>query len=369
MKKVKNSELLKRILFCLICIAIIVSITFLFAYLHSILLSKGHELAARYINEAMPVVLLVTLLFMVWFVYDQVFSKMKEIELPISIELANSGDKKITFADVVVDDSLKQRLRMVCCNQMTEEMRKMFKSKSITSLGGYILYGPPGNGKTLIARAVAGESNMNFISISGSELIGVYVGHGAHAVRELFKTAKRYSPCIVFIDEIDAIAPKRSGGFINNSAYHCRESLTQLLTAIDGFESRKGIIVIGATNLIDDIDPALIRPGRLGQKVFIPNPDTKARQKILELYMQDTETDQKLNLKDVAKRTKEYSGAELEQLVNEAKICAVEQGCSTVNMEDFNRTFQRLNQERDMVRSFSDVHVQTEEMVSYTALT
>ncbi|GHM58709.1 MAG: hypothetical protein sL5_07870 [Candidatus Mesenet longicola] len=361
MKVVKNSELLKRILLCLICIAIIVSITFLLAYLHSILLNKGYEVAARYINEAMPIALLTALLFMAWFVYDQVFSKMKEVELPISIELANSGDKKITFADVVVDDSLKQRLRMVCCNQMTEEMRKMFKNKSINSLGGYILYGPPGNGKTLIARAVAGESNMNFISISGSELIGVYIGHGAHAVRKLFEMAKKYSPCIVFIDEIDAVAPKRSGGFINNSAYHCRESLTQLLTAIDGFESRKDIIVIGATNLIDDIDPALIRPGRLGQKVFVSNPNMKARQKILELYMRDTDTDQKLNLKDIAEKTQGYSGAELEQLVNEAKICAVEQGRSTVNMEDFNRTFQRLSHEGDVVKSFSDVCVQTEE--------
>lgn len=334
---------------------------FLFAYMHTILLSKGYELAAHYVSQAMPFVLLVIFFFIAWFICDQVFSKVKEVELPISIELANSGDKKTTFADVIIDDSLKQQLQMICCDQMTEEMRKLFGNKSINSLRGYILHGPPGNGKTLIARAIAGESNMNFISISGPELIGVYIGHGAHAVRELFKIAKKYSPCIVFIDEIDAVAQKRSTA--NNSAYHCRESVTQLLTEIDGFKSRKDIIVIGATNLIGDIDPALIRPGRLGQKVYVPNPNIEVRQKILELYMRGTKTDEKLNLQDIADKTEGYSGAKLEQLVNEAKMCAVEERRSKVSEKDFGSALERLSpeQKRDRMGSFSDVHVQTEE--------
>ncbi|GFR25766.1 ATP-dependent zinc metalloprotease FtsH [Trichonephila clavata] len=328
------------------------------------LLSKGYELAAHYLSEAMPFVLIVVFFFIAWFIYDQVFSKLKEVELPISIELANSSEKRITFADAIIDDSLKQRLQMICCDQMTEEMCKLFKNKSINSLRGYILYGPPGNGKTLIARAIAGESNMNFISISGSELIGVYIGHGAHAVRELFKIAKKYSPCIVFIDEIDAVAQKRSTA--NNSAYHCRESLTQLLTEIDGFKSRKDIIVIGATNLISDIDPALIRPGRLGQKVYVPNPGTEARQKILELYMRGIEADKELNLKNITEKTKGYSGAELEQLVNEAKMCAVEGRRSKVSKKDFGSALERLSpeQKRDRMGSFSDVQTQTEAFCS-----
>lgn len=361
MKKIEISELLKRISICLLCVATIVSIAFLFAYMHTMLLSKGYELAAHYVSEAMPCVLLVVLLFIVWFVYDQVFSKLKEVELPISIELANSDDKRITFADAIIDDSLKQRLQMICCDQMTEEMRKLFGNKSINSLRGYILYGPPGNGKTLIARAIAGESNMNFISISGPELIGVYIGHGAHAVRELFKIAKKYSPCIVFIDEIDAVAQKRSTA--NNSAYHCRESLTQLLTEIDGFKSRKDIIVIGATNLIGGIDPALIRPGRLGQKVYVPNPNIEVRQKILALYMRGTKTDEKLSLQDIADKTEGYSGAELEQLVNEAKISAGAQRRLIVSEEDFSYALHRLSpeQERDRIKLVSNAKTKIEE--------
>lgn len=361
MKKIEISELLKRISICLLCVATIVSIAFLFAYMHTMLLSKGYELAAHYVSEAMPYVLLVVPLFIVWFVYDQVFSKLKEVELPISIELANSDDKRITFADAIINDSLKQRLQMICCDQMTEEMRKLFGNKSINSLRGYILYDPPENSKTLIARAIAGESNMNFISISGPELIGVYIGHGAHAVRELFKIAKKYSPCIVFIDEIDAVAQKRSTA--NNSAYHCRESLTQLLTEIDGFKSRKDIIVIGATNLIGGIDPALIRPGRLGQKVYVPNPNIEVRQKILTLYMRDTKTDEKLSLQDIADKTEGYSGAELEQLVNEAKISAGAQRRLIVSEEDFSYALHRLSpeQERDRIKLVSNAKTQIEE--------
>ncbi|MDE5062784.1 AAA family ATPase [Wolbachia endosymbiont of Drosophila bocqueti] len=349
MKKIEISELLKRISICLLCVATIVSIAFLFAYMHTMLLSKGYELAAHYVSEAMPSVLLVVVLFIVWFVYDQVFSKLKEVELPISIELANSDDKRITFADAIIDDPLKQRLQMICCGKMTEETHKLLGNKSINSLRGYILYGPPGNDKTLIARAIAGGSNMNFISISGPELIGVYIGHGAHAVRELFKIAKKYSPCIVFIDEIDAVAQKRSTA--NDSAYHCRESLTQLLTEIDGFKSRKDIIVIGATNLIGGIDPALIRPGRLGQKVYIPNPSIRTREKILALYMRGIKTDEKLSLQGIAGKTEGYSGAELEQLVNEAKMRAGEQRRLIVSEQDFSDALHGLSPEQERDRT------------------
>ncbi|WP_425386619.1 ATP-binding protein [Wolbachia endosymbiont (group A) of Barypeithes pellucidus] len=340
MKKIEISELLKRIAICLLCIAIMVSIALLFAYMHTMLLSKGCELAANYVSETMPYVLLTVFFFIAWFIYDQVLSKMKEVELPIEIELANS-DNKTTLKDVIIDDSLRQELEVTCCNKMTEEVRRMLRSERINLQKDYILHGPPGNGKTLIARAIAGESNMNFISISGPELIGVYIGHGAHVVRELFKVARKYSPCIIFIDEIDAVAQKRSTA--NNSAYHCRESLTQLLTEIDGFKSRKDIIVIGATNLVDEIDPALIRPGRLGQIVHIPNPNVEARQKILELYTKNIKIDKRL-LKGIAEKTEDYSGAKLEQLVNEARKHAIlKRQVTVVSEEDFKHAFHKLN--------------------------
>lgn len=366
MKKIKSAELLKRILICLICIAIIISIASLFAYLHAVLLSKGYELAASYVDKTMPYALMVTVLFMLWFIYDQVFSKIKEVELPISIELANSSDKKITFADFIIDDELKQRLQAFFSNKKIGKVQEMFENEGINSLGGCILCGSPGNGKTLIARAIAGESNMNFISISGPELIGLYVGHGAHAVRELFKTAKKHSPCIVFIDEIDAVALKRKGGLTSDSAYHHRESLTQLLTEIDGFESRKDIIVIAATNFIDEIDKALIRFGRLGQVLYVSNPKIKERQKILDLYVRGSISDSGINLKDIAKRTEGYSGAKLKGLVYEAKLCAALKNRLVVNEEDFNCALQRLDQKRSEIRPGLGVYTQREASPSFS---
>uniref|UniRef100_UPI002FD30D21 AAA family ATPase n=1 Tax=Wolbachia endosymbiont of Pentidionis agamae TaxID=3110435 RepID=UPI002FD30D21 len=281
MKKIDRSELRKRIAICLLCVAIIVATMSLFIYLHTILLGLGYVIAADYMKDAMTYSTLTILLFMLWFVYDQVFSKMKEVELPISIELADSDDRRVTFADVVIDDELKQKLRMDFFNQ--EARNKLQELLKVELPRGYILYGPPGNGKTLIARAIAGESKMNFISISGSDLIGRYIGHGAQTVRELFKVAKKHSPCIIFIDEIDAVTPDRDS-LTGNVESHCRESLTQLLVEIDGFKKEENIIVIAATNRICDIDKALIRYGRLSEKVKISNPNLEIRQKILEHY-------------------------------------------------------------------------------------
>lgn len=205
-----------------------------------------------------------------------------------------------------------------------------FNERGATLPKGTVFYGPPGTGKTLMAKAVAGEAGVPFISMSGSDFIELYVGTGAKRVRELFKQARKMAPCIVFIDEIDAVGGKRETN--NNSEY--KQTINALLNEMDGFNSSENVVVIAATNRLDDLDPALIRPGRFDKQVSIGMPDKDDRLAILEVHSEGKDFESDVDLKDWANTTIGFSGAELEALVNEATILSVTKGHDVIKNED-----------------------------------
>ena len=199
---------------------------------------------------------------------------------------------------------------------------------------GVLLVGPPGTGKTMLAKAVAGEANVPFFSISGSEFVEMFVGVGASRVRDLFVQGKKNAPCLIFIDEIDAVGRQRGAG-LGGGHDEREQTLNQLLVEMDGFESNEGVILIAATNRPDVLDPALLRPGRFDRQVVVPTPDVKGRLKILEVHTRRTPLDKHVNLEVIARGTPGFSGAALENLVNEAALQAARLGQDTVFMRDF----------------------------------
>ena len=244
--------------------------------------------------------------------------------------LSDQG-KKVTFDDVAGAEEEKEELQ-----EIVEFLRDPQK---FTALGaripkGVLLVGPPGTGKTLIAKAVAGEAGVHFLSISGSDFVELYVGVGASRVRDLFDQAKKDAPAIVFIDEIDAVGRQRGAG-LGGGHDEREQTLNQLLVEMDGFESNEGVILIAATNRPDVLDPALLRPGRFDRQVVVPTPDVKGRLKILEVHTRRTPLDKRVNLEVIARGTPGFSGAALENLVNEAALQAARLGQDTVFMRDF----------------------------------
>ena len=244
----------------------------------------------------------------------------------------------VTFDDVVGIDTAKLEL---------EEVVQFLKDEErFTKLGaqiprGIILEGPPGTGKTLLARAVAGESGVPFFSVSGSEFIELFVGTGASRVRELFKNAKENNPCIIFIDEIDAIGRQRSSGMgMGNDERE--QTLNQLLAEMDGFQGNTGVIVIAATNRADILDSALLRPGRFDRRVYIDNPDYQGRLEILKLYAKNKPLAKNVNLQEIARSTPNFSGASLENLMNEAAIFTVRNNATIITNYDIIAALDRI---------------------------
>jgi len=224
----------------------------------------------------------------------------------------------VSWNDVGGLDNVKQNLRESVEWPLSQP--EVFKRLGINPPRGILLYGPPGTGKTLLAKAVANESDANFISIKGPEVMSKWVGESEKAVRELFKKAKQVSPSIVFLDELDAIAPRR-GAY---SGSHVTESVVnQLLTSIDGLESMEGVVVIGATNRPDIIDSSLLRPGRFDRLILTPSPDVKSREEIFKIHTKNMPLANDVNLKDLASRTDGYSGADIEALCREAAMYAL----------------------------------------------
>ncbi|MDY6786412.1 MAG: ATP-dependent zinc metalloprotease FtsH, partial [Cyanobacteriota bacterium] len=252
------------------------------------------------------------------------------------------GDStKVTFADVAGVEEAKTEL---------EEIVEFLKTpQRYINIGariprGVLLVGPPGTGKTLLAKAVAGEAGVPFFSISGSEFVELFVGAGAARVRDLFEQAKQKAPCIIFIDELDAIGKSRagSGGFVGGNDER-EQTLNQLLTELDGFSAGDAtVIVLAATNRPETLDPALLRPGRFDRQVLVDRPDLSGRLKILEIYAQQVKLDTEVDLKAIATRTPGFAGADLANLVNEAALLAARNKRETVAQADFNEAIERV---------------------------
>jgi cell division protease FtsH len=245
--------------------------------------------------------------------------------------LMSDTQEKVTFADVAGIDEAKEEL-----SEIVEFLRD---PKKFTRLGGRIpkgvlLMGPPGTGKTLLGRAIAGEAGVPFFSISGSDFVEMFVGVGASRVRDLFVQGKKHAPCIIFIDEIDAVGRHRGAG-LGGGHDEREQTLNQLLVEMDGFESNEGVILISATNRPDVLDPALLRPGRFDRQVVVNLPDIRGREKILKVHMKKTPVGGDVEPIVLAKGTPGFSGADLENLVNEAALLAAKRGKEKLEMVDF----------------------------------
>jgi len=245
--------------------------------------------------------------------------------------LLSEKQNKVTFADVAGVDEAKEEL---------QEIIDFLKNpQKFQKLGGRIpkgvlLVGPPGTGKTLLARAIAGEANVPFFTISGSDFVEMFVGVGASRVRDLFDQGKKHAPCIIFMDEIDAVGRHRGAG-LGGGHDEREQTLNQLLVEMDGFESNEGVILIAATNRPDVLDPALLRPGRFDRQVIVPRPDVKGREGILRVHTQKITLSEDVDIQVLARGTPGFSGADLANLVNEAALLAARQNKKKVEMEDF----------------------------------
>ncbi|HEV8318202.1 MAG TPA: ATP-dependent zinc metalloprotease FtsH [Vicinamibacterales bacterium] len=250
----------------------------------------------------------------------------------------SEDDVKVSFADVAGVDEAEQELK--------EIVEFLKNPKKYTNLGGRIpkgvlLVGPPGTGKTLLARAVAGEAKVPFFSLSGSEFVEMFVGVGAARVRDLFAQAEAKAPCIIFIDELDALGKVRVQSPMGSHEER-EQTLNQLLAEMDGFDARKAIIIMAATNRPEVLDPALLRPGRFDRQVLVDKPDVKGREEVLRIHSKNVKLAPGMNLKVIAARTAGFAGADLANLVNEAALLAARKDKNAVGMEDFDEAIDRL---------------------------
>ncbi|CAM4105229.1 ATP-dependent zinc metalloprotease FtsH [Mesobacillus thioparans] len=253
-------------------------------------------------------------------------------------KLYNEEKKKVRFKDVAGADEEKQELVEVV--EFLKDPRK-FAELGARIPKGILLVGPPGTGKTLLARAVAGEAGVPFFSISGSDFVEMFVGVGASRVRDLFETAKKNAPCIIFIDEIDAVGRQRGAG-LGGGHDEREQTLNQLLVEMDGFGANEGIIIVAATNRPDILDPALLRPGRFDRQITVDRPDVTGREAVLKVHARNKPLDESVNLKSIAARTPGFSGADLENLLNEAALVAARRNKKKIDMLDLDEATDRV---------------------------
>ena len=252
--------------------------------------------------------------------------------------LHTDNKPKVTFADVAGVDEAKEELQ-----EIIEFLKypKKFQALGAKIPRGVLLVGPPGSGKTLLAKAIAGEAGVPFFSISGSEFVEMFVGVGASRVRDLFEQAKKSAPCLVFIDEIDAVGRQRGAG-LGGGHDEREQTLNQLLVEMDGFDPNSGIIVIAATNRPDILDPALLRPGRFDRRIVVDNPDTKGRRAILDVHVRGKPMGEDVDLDTLSKRTPGFSGADLANMVNEAALLAARRNKKKVTASELDEAIERV---------------------------
>lgn len=291
----------------------------------------------------LPTLLIIGLLFFGFFMFTQQaqngggnrgvmnFGKSKA-------KMANLDGKKVTFKDVAGADEEKGELEEIV-DFLKQPKRYIEMGARIPK--GVLLVGPPGTGKTLLAKAIAGEAGVPFFSISGSDFVEMFVGVGASRVRDLFEQAKKNAPCIIFIDEIDAVGRQRGAG-LGGGHDEREQTLNQLLVEMDGFGVNEGIIMIAATNRPDILDPALLRPGRFDRRILVGAPDVKGREEVLKVHTRNKNLSEDVDLKTLAKMTPGFSGADLENLTNEAALLAVRNGKSSIDMEDIEEAITRV---------------------------
>lgn len=289
-----------------------------------------------FLMNILPYILLIGVVF--WFFTKQLGGQKGSMDFGRSKAKLNPDKGKVTFKDVAGLPEEKEEL---------QELIDFLKNpKKFTKLGaripkGVLLVGPPGTGKTLLAKAVAGEANAPFYFISGSDFVELYVGIGASRVRDMFKQAKQNAPCLIFIDEIDAVGRQRGTG-IGGGHDEREQTLNQLLTEMDGFGANEGIIIIAATNRPDVLDPALLRPGRFDRQVTVALPEMKAREEILKVHARNKILAKNVHLDSIAKRTVGFSGADLENLLNEAALLAVRREKQAITMSEIDEAIDRV---------------------------
>ena len=263
-------------------------------------------------------------------------------------KLLTEKQGKVTFKDVAGVDEAKEELE-----EVVEYLKNPLKFQRLGGKipKGVLLIGPPGTGKTLIARAVAGEANVPFFTISGSDFVEMFVGVGASRVRDMFEQGKKSAPCIIFVDEIDAVGRHRGAG-LGGGNDEREQTLNQLLVEMDGFETNEGVILIAATNRPDVLDPALLRPGRFDRQVVVPNPDIVGREKILKVHMKKVPLASDVNARIIARGTPGFSGADLANIVNEAALLAARKNIKSVSMQEFEQSKDKVmmgSERRSMV--------------------
>lgn len=289
-----------------------------------------------FLTNIFPIIILIGSAF--YFVSKQMGSANKSMDFGKSRARLSEDSKKVTFNEVAGLSEEKEEV---------QELIDFLKNpKKFTAMGaripkGVLLQGPPGTGKTLLARAVAGEANVPFYYISGSDFVELFVGVGASRVRDMFKQAKHNAPCLIFIDEIDAVGRQRGAG-LGGGHDEREQTLNQLLTEMDGFGANEGIIIIAATNRPDVLDPALLRPGRFDRQITVNLPDVKGREEILEVHAKGKIFAKGVNLSNIAKRTIGFSGADLENLLNEAALLAVRKGKKCISMVEIDEAHDRV---------------------------